>query len=72
MIIPLQASHARQGPRAIKRAMAVGRRHFLFAGSDSGGDRAAAMYSLIATCKLNDIEPRAYLSHVLSRIAEHP
>jgi len=52
--------------------MAVGRRHFLFAGSDSGGDRAAAMYSLIATCKLNDIEPRAYLSHVLSRIAEHP
>jgi hypothetical protein len=40
--------------------------------SDSGGDRATAMYSLIATCKLNDIEPRAYLCHVLSRIADHP
>jgi transposase len=54
------------------RCVAVGRRNFLFAGSDSGGDRAAAMYSLIATCKLNDIEPRAYLCHVLSRIADHP
>ena len=54
------------------RCVALGRRNFLFAGSDSGGDRAAAMYSLIASCKLNDIEPRAYLCHVLSCIADHP
>jgi hypothetical protein len=52
--------------------IAVGRRNFLFAGSDSGDDRAAAMYSLIATCKLSDTEPRAYLCHGLSRIADHP
>jgi transposase len=54
------------------RCVALGRRNFLFAGSDSGGVRAAEMYSLIATCKLNDIEPRAYLCHVLSHIADHP
>jgi hypothetical protein len=48
------------------------RKNFLFAGSDSGGERAAAMYSLIRTCKLNDIDPRAYLCHVLTHIAEHP
>jgi transposase len=54
------------------RCVALGRRNFLFAGSDSGGDRTAAMYSLIASCKLNDIEPRAYLCHVLSCIADHP
>lgn len=54
------------------RCVALRRRNFIFAGSDSGGDRAAAMYSFIATHKLNDIEPRAYLCHVLSRIAAHP
>lgn len=43
----------------------------LFAGSDSGGERAAAMYSLIGTCTLNDIDPRAYLHYVLARIADH-
>lgn len=48
------------------------RRNFLFVGSDSGGDRAAAMYSLIATGKLNDIEPHAYLCRVLSCIVDHP
>jgi transposase len=55
-----------------ERPIALGRCNFLFAGSDSEGDRAAAMYSLIATCNLNDIEPRAYLCHVLIRIADHP
>jgi transposase len=44
----------------------------LFAGSDSGGERAAAMYSLIGSAKLGGIDPEAYLSHVLSRIADHP
>ena len=44
----------------------------MFAGSDSGGERAAAMYSLIQTCRLNDIDPRAYLCHVLTCIADHP
>ena len=41
-------------------------------GADSGGDRAAAMYSLIGSCKLGGIEPEAYLRHVLARIADHP
>jgi transposase len=44
----------------------------LFAGSDRGGQRAAAMYSLIVTAKLNDIDPQAWLADVLARIAEHP
>jgi len=43
----------------------------MFAGSDSGGKRAAAMYSLIGACKLNGINPRAYLDFVLTHIAEH-
>ncbi|HYD78937.1 MAG TPA: IS66 family transposase [Paucimonas sp.] len=54
------------------RGVALGRRNFLFAGADSGGERAAAMYSLIGTAKLNGIDPEAYLRHVLERIAEHP
>ena len=44
----------------------------MFAGSDRGGERAAAMYSLIATAKLNDVDPRAWLADVLARIADHP
>jgi transposase len=54
------------------RCVALGRKNFLFCGSDSGGKRAAAMYSLIQTCRLNDIDPRAYLTHVLTCIADHP
>ena len=54
------------------RCVALGRKNFLFAGSDSGGERAAAMYSLIGSCKINEIDPRAYLTYVLTHIADHP
>jgi hypothetical protein len=57
--------------RAI-RPIALGRKNWLFAGSDAGSARAAAVASLIATAQLNRIEPEAYLRHVLERIAEHP
>jgi transposase len=54
------------------RGIALGRRAWLFAGSDRGGERAAAIYTLIATAKLNDINPQAWLANVLRRIADHP
>jgi transposase len=54
------------------RGIALGRRNWLFAGSDRGGERAAAIYTLIATAKLNDIDPQAWLEDVLRRIADHP
>jgi transposase len=54
------------------RAVALGRKNYLFAGSDTGGERAAAFYSLIGTAKLNGLNPEAYLRTVLERIAEHP
>ena len=54
------------------RAVALGRKNYLFAGSDSGGERAAAIYSLIGTAKLNSLDPEAYLREVLQRIADHP
>jgi transposase len=54
------------------RGVALGRKAWLFAGSNRGGERAAAMYSLIITAKLNDVDPRAWLADVLSRIADHP
>jgi transposase len=54
------------------RGIALGRKAWLFAGSDRGGERAAAMYSLIVTSKMNDVDPRAWLADVLARIADHP
>jgi transposase len=54
------------------RGIALGRKSWLFAGSDRGGERAAALYSLIVTAKLNDVDPQAWLADVLARIAEHP
>ena len=54
------------------RAVALGRKNYLFAGSDAGGERAAAIYSLIGTAKLNGLDPEAYLREVLGRIADHP
>jgi uncharacterized protein YbjT (DUF2867 family) len=52
--------------------MAVGRKAWLFAGSDRGGERAAAVYTLINTAKLNGVDPEAWLADVLRRIAAHP
>ena len=57
--------------RAI-RTLVLGRRNYLFAGSDAGGETAARLYSLIGTCRLNGIDPHLYLRHVLERIATHP
>lgn len=54
------------------RAVALGRKNYLFAGSDAGGERAAAMYGLIGSAKLNELDPEAYLRQVLERIADHP
>lgn len=54
------------------RSVAIGRKNYLFAGSDSGGERAAAIYSLIGSAKLNGLDPENYLRAVLTRIADHP
>jgi transposase len=54
------------------RGVALGRRNWTFAGSDEGGRRAAVVYSLITTCKLNDVDPRAWLADVLAKLPDHP
>ena len=54
------------------RGVAMGRKAWLFAGSDRGGERAAATYSLIVTAKLNDVDPKAWLADVFRRINDHP
>lgn len=53
------------------RGVAVGRRNWTFAGSDAGGHRAAAVYTLIETCKMNDVDPQAWLADVLARLPDH-
>ena len=54
------------------RAVALGRKNYLFCGSNSGGERAAAIYSLVGSAKLNGLDPERYLRRVLTRIADHP
>src|SRR5581483_2087342 len=54
------------------RAVALGRKNWTFAGSDEGGHRAAAIYTLIQTAKLNDVDPQAWLADVLARLPDHP
>lgn len=54
------------------RGVSLGRKNYLFMGSDAGGERAAAFYSLVETAKLNGLDPEAYLREVFTRIAEHP
>ena len=61
----------RRATRALS-TVALGRKNYLLAGSDAGGERAAAIYSLTGTPKLNGLDPEAYLRNVLSRIADHP
>ena len=54
------------------RAIAVGRHNWTFAGSDEGGRRAAAIYTLIETAKLNNVDPQAWLADLLARLQDHP
>jgi transposase len=54
------------------RVVALGRKNYLFAGSDAGGERAAAIYSLLGSAKHNGLDPEIYLLHVLTHIADHP
>lgn len=54
------------------RMVSLGRKNFLFFGSDHGGERGALLYSLLGTCKLNDVDPERYLHHVLDVIADWP
>ncbi len=66
-----QGTHNNAAERSIRDA-ALGRKNWLFAGSDAGGERAAAIYSLLGSAKLNGTDPERYLRAVLERIAEHP
>ena len=68
---PCQGTHNSAAERAL-RAVAIGRKNYLFMGADSGGQRAASLYSLIGTAKLNGLDPAFYLRTVLATIAEHP
>ena len=58
--------------KQVLRTMAVGRKNWLHCGSDAGGERTAAMYSLIGSAKMNGLDPFAYLRHVLTHLPEHP
>lgn len=57
--------------RAI-RPLALGRKNYLFSGSDAGGERAAVIYTIVETCKMGGINPHAYLADIINRIADHP
>jgi transposase len=68
---PYQGTHNNAAERAL-RVVALGRKNFLFAGSNAGEERAAAIYSLLGSAKLNGLDPELYLHHVLTHIADHP
>ena len=65
---PCQGTHNNLAERLL-RGIAVTRKNFLFLGSDSGGDRAAILYTIIESAKLNDLDPEGYLASVLDRLA---
>jgi hypothetical protein len=54
------------------RGVALGRANWTFAGSDAGGHRAATVYTLIETCKLNDVNPQPWIAYVLAKLPDHP
>ena len=64
--------HRHNAAERALRGITLGRKSWLFAGSDRGGERAAVMYTLIGTAKLNDVDPQAWLADVLDRIADLP
>jgi transposase len=71
----LDDGHIEMDNSAVERALrtvALGRKNYLFAGSGAGGERAAALYSLLGTAKLNGLDPEFYLRTVLERVADHP
>ena len=68
---PCQGTHNSAAERAL-RAVALGRKNYLFCGSDGGGESAAAIYTLLGTARLNGVDPERWLREVLSSIADHP
>jgi transposase len=68
---PYQGTHNSAAERSL-RAVVMGRKNYLFMGSDSGGQQAAALYCLIATAKLNGLDPALYLRTILAQISDHP
>lgn len=69
--MPVVALDNNAAERAL-RGVAIGQKNWLFAGSDRGGARAASMYSLIESAKLNWLDPQAYLTDILERLPTHP
>jgi transposase len=63
---PYQGTHNNIAENAMRK-IALGRRNYLFAGSDSGGERAASIYTLVATARLNGVNPEAYLKDILTK-----
>ena len=61
-----------RSPQRASRPLTLGRKNWIFAGADAGGDRAAAIYTLVETAKLNGLDPEAYLRDIIGRIADHP
>jgi hypothetical protein len=55
-----------------ERVMVLGRKNYLFCGSDAGGRRAACIYTILETAKMNDVNPHAYLTDILAQIGDHP